>query len=1004
MPALKNLKNKKVAETILIEFQVEDGQLISAIDLLEKTGQIDAKLANNFKQTTAEINKQAQAIKADASATSPLKKNLEDINKATKNMSAEFMRGFEEGVIETLKEAGVSVEEFAAALQSGQTEVAETSGSLRQQLKNLTEQIAELKLRGEDNTEQFRQMVIEAGNIQDSIADASAEIRNFASDTRTFDNVLGSMQALAGGFAAAQGTVALFGSENEDLQKTLLKVNAAMAITQGLQSISNALEKEGALSLLATNIQLRVKNAQKIIENGLESQSVIVRGAATVAQKLLNAAMAANPIGLVVVALTGLITGLAVFARSSAEARRQTASLNAELEAGAKAFEGRIEFIKQLGESSIASLENEGAVASRLAKQRIENEKQIEQAVRERIERLNRLAEQTPEAEKEAREKLTDEIRRLDDELLASRLNINQLESRERKILQEEQLKSQLASIQAQLDAAKEGSKQQLNLQKQLIAARLALELNADGLLQAEKEALIAAANKEQLELQAEFDRRAIDLQLRNIETRLVNVKEGSEEELKLRIEQLRLQVASEVTSTQLSEAEKKAIREKGFQEQLKLQREFNERIRRESIEGQISLNNAVLASVQTSYEDRLLLTISNIELQAQLEIEAAKDNANKIKEIIAQRDADILAARKASLEQQAAQEIELLIAREGANNRSLQRIADDEKRSVLDRITAIQQLAQFEIANIEKREALLKEERDKKLIGDEEYNLRYAQLQDEKAKITEDAEKKVTDVHLAEVEKRKQADREMIENVISVTQEVIGVLGQLSDLLSAQDEQRIEADRARVQELLENGAITEKEAIARQKRIDAEEKKIKREAAQRDKALAIFNAIVNTAAAVTKALPNLVLAGIAGALGAAQVAIIAARPLPRFKKGKKDKYEGPGIIGEAGAEIFEHDGKRYLAQKKTLVWLGKDDKVYTPQETKMMLPQVDVKSLQTKTETVKHEGIDYDRLGKAVGKHVKIPGITVDEQGFKVWQQEGMSRTQYMNKYYSSK
>jgi hypothetical protein len=1004
MPALQNLKNKKVAETILIEFQVEDGQLISAIDLLEKTGQIDAKMANGFKQTTAEINRQAQAIKADASATSPLKKNLEDINKATKNMSAEFMRGFEEGVIETLKEAGVTAEEFAAALQSGQTEVAESSGSLRQQLKNLTQQIAELKLKGEDNSEQFRQMVIEAGAIKDAIGDASSEIRNFASDTRTFDNVLGSMQALAGGFAAAQGTVALFGNENEELQKTLLKVNAAMAITQGLQSISNALEKEGALSLLATNIQLRVKNAQKVIENALESQSVIVRGAATVAQKLLNAAMAANPIGLVVVALAGLITGLAVFARSSAEARRQTASLNAELEAGAKAFEGRIEFIKQLGESSIASLENEGAVASRLANQRIENEKQIEQAVRERIERLNRLAEQTPEAEKEAREKLTDEIRRLDDELLASRLNINQLESRERKVLQEEQLKSQLASIQAQLDAAKEGSKQQLNLQKQLIAARLALELNADGLLQAEKEALIAAANKEQLELQAEFDRRAIDLQLRNIETRLVNVKEGSEQELKLRIEQLRLQVASEVTSTQLSEAEKKAIREKGFQEQLKLQREFNERIRRESIEGQISLNNAVLASVQTSYEDRLLLTISNIELQAQLEIEAAKDNANKIKEIIAQRDADILAARKAILEQQAAQEIELLIAREGANNRSLQRIADDEKRSVLDRITAIQQLAQFEIANIEKREALLKEERDKKLIGDEEYNLRYAQLQDEKAKITEDAEKKVTDVHLAEVEKRKQADREMIENVISVTQEVIGVLGQLSDLRSAQDEQRIEADRARVQELLENGAITEKEAIARQKRIDAEEKKIKREAAQRDKALAIFNAIVNTAAAVTKALPNLVLAGIAGALGAAQVAIIAARPLPRFKKGKKDKYEGPGIIGEAGAEIFEHDGKRYLAQKETLVWLGKDDKVYTPQETKMMLPQVDVKSLQTKTETVKHEGIDYDRLGKAVGKHVKIPGITVDEQGFKVWQQEGMSRTQYMNKYYSSK
>lgn len=243
-----------MAETqqVIIEFVTNDEQLESSIDKLEKTGAIDSKLASAFKQTSAEINKQAAEIKKAAASTAPLKKNLEDVNKATQNFTEQFMAGFNEGVIETLKEAGVSVEQFTEALKTGQTEVQEPTESLRQRLKNLTQQIAELKLAGEDNTEEFKRMVIEAGNIKDAIGDAAAEIKNAGSDTRTFDNLVGSAQAVAGGFAVAQGAAALFGDENKGLEKTMLKVNAAIAITQGLQSISAALEKEGALSLLAS--------------------------------------------------------------------------------------------------------------------------------------------------------------------------------------------------------------------------------------------------------------------------------------------------------------------------------------------------------------------------------------------------------------------------------------------------------------------------------------------------------------------------------------------------------------------------------------------------------------------------------------------------------------------------------------------------------------------------------------------------------------------------------
>ncbi len=58
----------------------------------------------------------------------------------------------------------------------------------------------------------------------------------------------------------------------------------------------------------------------------------------------------------------------------------------------------------------------------------------------------------------------------------------------------------------------------------------------------------------------------------------------------------------------------------------------------------------------------------------------------------------------------------------------------------------------------------------------------------------------------------------------------------------------------------------------------------------------------------------------------------------PNSEKGKKDAYEGPGVVGEAGAELIEKDGQLYVAPKKTIVWLGAKDKVFNPQETIRMM------------------------------------------------------------------
>lgn len=136
-----------------------------------------------------------------------------------------------------------------------------------------------------------------------------------------------------------------------------------------------------------------------------------------------------------------------------------------------------------------------------------------------------------------------------------------------------------------------------------------------------------------------------------------------------------------------------------------------------------------------------------------------------------------------------------------------------------------------------------------------------------------------------------------------------------------------------RIESLEENGAISTEEAEARKR--DAEKKTAakneeleKKKAALRekqakwDKANSIVQAGIATALAITKALPNLVLAALVGAMGAAQIAVIAAQPIPKYAKGTKDHPGGLAIVGDGGKKegIITDNGLFVTPDKPTLV------------------------------------------------------------------------------------
>lgn len=135
-----------------------------------------------------------------------------------------------------------------------------TEGTLSFRAANrlLTEELKKLALQGKQNTDQYQKLKQKAGEVADTISDVSQEVKTAGSDTRGLDKALRATTALVGGFTALQGAAALFGKDNEELTKNLLKVNAAMSILTGLQAIQEELTKKDSIFKTAAAFATRL--------------------------------------------------------------------------------------------------------------------------------------------------------------------------------------------------------------------------------------------------------------------------------------------------------------------------------------------------------------------------------------------------------------------------------------------------------------------------------------------------------------------------------------------------------------------------------------------------------------------------------------------------------------------------------------------------------------------------------------------------------------------------
>ena len=128
--------------------------------------------------------------------------------------------------------------------------------------------------------------------------------RNVASDTQRFDQIAAVTQGVTAGFQTVTGAAKLMGIQMGDDVEVIAKLQAAMAVTSGFQTMQNLLQKQSAL--------MQGVNAL---------------------QKEFNILAKANPYVLLATAAAAVVAAYVAWTSGARDAEKAQKALNGEIEA-----------------------------------------------------------------------------------------------------------------------------------------------------------------------------------------------------------------------------------------------------------------------------------------------------------------------------------------------------------------------------------------------------------------------------------------------------------------------------------------------------------------------------------------------------------------------------------------------------------------------------------------------------------------------------------------------
>lgn len=232
--------------------------------------------------------------------------------------------------------------------------------SIKEEIKSYKDQLYTL----EEGTDEYNEVFAKLADATFRQRDLTEKLKYSTADIgEVIATTTGVVSGIASGFGAVQGAMALFGVESDKVEETMVKLQASLAMVQGLQGLEGIVDKIGGLKMVISgwiSSNNKASKSVKAVATAVNAETVateahtvamgadaVATNVATVATNTFKKALIATGIGAIVVLVGTLIANwdkLTKAIKGSNEASEETGEMSVKA----------VQKQKEVGEESLS--------------------------------------------------------------------------------------------------------------------------------------------------------------------------------------------------------------------------------------------------------------------------------------------------------------------------------------------------------------------------------------------------------------------------------------------------------------------------------------------------------------------------------------------------------------------------------------------------------------------------------------------------------------------------